>query len=138
MLKALYNFSLCIKWFLTHTQQLRWMYNEITFWKQARYIKYLLSFYHLPRIVLPLYVFLWKSYCFLYIIKSAVMWSLYIVQLLYNCIGGYNQQKYRKLVEGQWGGVKLYFLLRLWHKLTKAREFTAGWCHKVPYVLKNN
>lgn len=36
------------------------------------------------------------------------MWSLYIVQSLHHCTGGYKKKKYGKLVEG---GLSYYFLL---------------------------
>lgn len=65
------------------------------------------------------------------------MWSLYIVRLLHSCTGGYNKKGYSKLVVGG-RGVSYHFLLKVVTLADKSREFTAGWWHKVPYVLKNH
>lgn len=60
------------------------------------------------------------------------MWSLFIDQFLHNCTGGYKKKKYSKLVAG---GLSYYFP-QVVTQVDKAREFTAGWWHKVPFLLK--
>lgn len=59
----------------------------------------------MPSIVLLLYCFSVTSHTIFFIeLKVEERHSLYIVQLLYSCKGGY-KKKYSKLVgNGRWGG----------------------------------